>query len=400
MTIARSHGWRHRLAVACTCMVALLFCVSGAQANIEARSAILLDAATGRVLYEQDADKLIAPASLTKVLSMFVVLDSVKAGKVSLKSPVRVSRKAAGQGGSRMHLKAREKVALDRILMGMAVSSGNDASVAAAECVAGSEERFVQLMTQKMRQLGLKQSVFKNAHGLPAPGQRTTAREMAVLSYQYLKKYPEALRYHRSRALRHNGIVTTNKNPLLDVCTGADGLKTGWITASGYNIISTVKRGNTRLLAVIMGASSGLVRSQEVRRLMESGFYAVEKKTTVASALQNFPSKYVASSSSKEGLSKQSSKKSSKKIASGASSKRKNKKASVQTSRTSTKAVAQKTPAKKKKAVAAKTSTSKSKNKASASKRTPKNSVTAQAVPKPVASQSSGKKDALGSGRL
>ena len=267
---------------------------SEALARIEARSAILLDAATGRVLYEQNADRPIPPASLTKVLSMYVAMDAIAAGKTKLDAKVPVSRKAAGQGGSRMHLKSREQVELDRLLLGMAVSSGNDASVAVAEYVAGSEERFVRLMNQKMRQLGLKKSVFKNAHGLPARGQVTTAREMAVLSQRYLKAYPQSLRYHRSRALRHNGIVTTNKNPLLDSFQGADGLKTGWISASGYNIISTVRRGDKRLVAVIMGASSGLVRSQEVHRLMEAGFVAVNGNTTVAQALDRIPSRYAA----------------------------------------------------------------------------------------------------------
>lgn len=273
--------------------VALLLCVLigavGAAAAAPAmgvRSAILVDVATRKVLYSQNADAVVPPASLTKIVSMYVALDRVKAKKVSLQDTVRVSKAAAGQGGSRMHLKPGERVKLDRLLMGMAVSSGNDASVAVAEHVAGSVARFVRLMNAKMRELGLKRSVFKNPNGLPAAGQQITAREMALLACSYLKKHPGALRYHKTRTIRHNGVLTTNKNPLLGSCAGADGLKTGWITASGYNIITTAKRGKTRLLAVVLGAPSGAARATEVRRLMEAGFEARRKGVSVASVLR------------------------------------------------------------------------------------------------------------------
>lgn len=275
--------------------VALLLCVltcsvgAAAAPDLGVRSAVLVDVATRKVLYSQNADAAVPPASLTKIVSMYVTLDRVKAKKLSLQETVRVSKAAAGQGGSRMHLKPGERVKLDRLLMGMAVSSGNDASVAVAEHVAGSVARFVRLMNAKMRELGLKRSVFKNPHGLPAAGQQITAREMALLACSYLKKHPEALRYHKTRSIRHNGALTTNKNPLLGSCTGADGLKTGWTTASGYNVITTVKRGKTRLLGVVLGAPSGAARATEVRRLMEAGFEARRKGVSVASVLRKTP---------------------------------------------------------------------------------------------------------------
>lgn len=254
---------------------------------LNVRAAVLLDAKTGKILFSQNPDQRIPPASLTKVLSMMVTLDAVRAGRLKLSDTVRVSRHAANQGGSRMGLRAGERVSVNRLLMGMAVSSGNDASMAVAERVAGSGKQFVKLMNAKARQVGMRSSTFKTPNGLPAPGQYTTARDMGRLSYAYLKRHPTALQYHRMRVLKHRGAVTTNKNPLLGVCPGADGLKTGWVSASGYNIISTVRRGKTRLIAVILGASSPADRSREIRRLVEAGFHARAKGITVASALSN-----------------------------------------------------------------------------------------------------------------
>ena len=252
------------------------------------RSAVLMDARTGRILYSQNPDVRIPPASLTKIMSMMVTFDAIRSGKVSLADQVRVSRHAARQGGSRMGLRAGERVSLNRLLMGMAVSSGNDASMAVAERVGGSGRAFVRMMNNKARQIGMSSSTFKTPNGLPAAGQYTTARDMARLGYVYLKNNPSALQYHRVRVLKHRGMVTTNKNPLLGACPGADGLKTGWVTASGYNIISTVRRGNTRLIAVILGADSAGLRSHEIRRLVEAGFKSRTSGITVASALTKY----------------------------------------------------------------------------------------------------------------
>lgn len=240
--------------------------------HLDVGSAIMIDQASRRVLYEQNADADIPPASLTKVISMYVALDHVRAGKVSLADKVTISSRAARTGGSRMFLKKGETVTLDELLTGMAVSSGNDASVAVAEHVAGSTERFVQLMNAKARALGMTNTQFRNVNGLPAAGQKTSARDMAKLATSYLATHPQALRYHSMRFIRHNKVITTNKNPMLGNCEGADGLKTGWVCASGYNLISTVKRGNTRIVAVVLGAQNSQIRGQEMNRLVEAGF--------------------------------------------------------------------------------------------------------------------------------
>ena len=240
------------------------------------KAAITMDMSRKRVLYQQNADRAIAPASLTKVLSMFVILDEVKAQRASLETMVTVSPKAAGTGGSCMNLYAGERVRLRELLRGMAIASGNDASVAAAQHVAGSEERFVQMMNRKAKQIGMKNSVFKNVHGLPAKGQQTTARDMLALTTQYLQTHPQALeQYHSRRYLEFHG-YTPNTNPLLGFLSGVDGLKTGYVGSSGYNLITTAKRGDTRLVNVLLGAPNKAVRLQEATRMVQTGFESAE----------------------------------------------------------------------------------------------------------------------------
>lgn len=265
------------------CWALILTLPALAHAELDVRSAILLDMDTGRILFEQNADTPIPPASLTKILSMFVALDQVSHKQYTLQDMVKISRKAARTGGSRMHLKAYEQVSLDNLLMGMAVSSGNDASEAVAEYIGGSQDNFVRLMNAKARALGMNSSFFANPHGLPAPGQVTTARDMLTLSYYYLATFPDALRYHSTRFLKHNGVVSYNKNPLLGNYKGADGLKTGWVNASGYNLISTAHQGNTRLLAVVLGAENTKTRAREIHRLMEAGFMVARNQVASVS---------------------------------------------------------------------------------------------------------------------
>lgn len=268
------------------CMLVFHALSGTARAQLEVRSAILMNLKTGQILYEQNVDEPIPPASLTKILTMYMALERVKAGEISLNTPVSVSRAAARTGGSRMALVPREKVALEDLLLGMAVSSGNDASAAVAEFLGGSQQQFVELMNARAVSLGMGSSIFRNPHGLPAAGQTTTARDMLTLSARYLQACPEALRYHSTRFIRHNGVVTYNKNPLLGNYEGADGLKTGWVNASGYNLVSTARRGDTRLLAVVMGAENSKLRAREIHRLMEAGFAASGAPTrTVAEIL-------------------------------------------------------------------------------------------------------------------
>ncbi|MDR3358068.1 MAG: D-alanyl-D-alanine carboxypeptidase [Desulfovibrio sp.] len=279
----------------------VLFCLSGATAGaaapavpqgafLDVSSAILYDLDTEAVLFEQNADARIPPASLAKVMSMFLALDHVNSGQVGFDSTVVVSREAASERGSRMGLRANDRVALRDLLLGMAVSSGNDASAAVAEFVGGSLPAFVRMMNVKARQLGMRDSNFRNPHGLPHQEQYSTARDMLTLARAYLRAYPFALRFHNTHALRYRGSVTWNKNPLLGQYEGADGLKTGWIRDSGYNLIFTATHGEKRLLAVIMGAPDVGTRGIEACRLLDAGFLVSgNQAVSVASALYNAP---------------------------------------------------------------------------------------------------------------
>lgn len=262
---------RHFL-LALVCVLALLLSPAAAWAKLQVRSAILLNLTTGRVLYEQNADMRIPPASLTKVLAMFIAMDQVRAGKLSLKTNVRISRAAATTGGSRMRLRTGQRVPLEKLLTGMAVASGNDASMAVAQRISTSSRSFVRIMNEKARQLGMKNSVFKTPHGLPAAGQITTARDMLTLARSYILTHPSAMRFHNTRVMHHNGFTIRNTNGLLGNVRGVDGLKTGWIAASGYNLIFTGKRGNTRLLGVVMGGTTKQARDRDARKLLEAGF--------------------------------------------------------------------------------------------------------------------------------
>ncbi|MGA3117349.1 MAG: D-alanyl-D-alanine carboxypeptidase family protein [Syntrophobacteraceae bacterium] len=248
--------------------------ISQASVNqrVNARSAILLDMESGRILFEQNADYLIAPASITKILTLYLVFEAIKQGHVSLSDQVEVSARAASAGGSRMGLRAGARVRMGELIKGMAVVSGNDACVAAAEHISGSVERFVGKMNAKARELGMTRSHFMTPNGLPAEGQVTTARDIAILSTAYIHRFPDSLTIHSMQSYAYGRHAHHNANRLLGKCPGVDGLKTGFVCSSGYNISATAKRNNTRILAVVMGARNPWIRCSEAQRLLEAGF--------------------------------------------------------------------------------------------------------------------------------
>lgn len=253
-------------------------------------SAIVYDLDHDAILFEQNPDERIPPASLTKVMSMFLAMDHVASGNAAMSDLVDISPAAAATSGSRMGLRPNEQVSLARLLMGMAVSSGNDASHAVAEYVGGSTSAFVGMMNNRARQLGMMDSNFMNPHGLPAEGQYTTARDMLTLGRAYLMAHPDALKFHNTLVLEHGGYKSWNKNPLIGQYPGADGLKTGWIRASGYNMIFTARRDGRRLLAVILGAPDTYTRGAEACRLLDAGFrVCANDAVSVAAALDSIP---------------------------------------------------------------------------------------------------------------
>lgn len=263
---ARCFGWL--LPTLCLALLPAAAPASG----LPARSAILVNLGTGRILYEKNADAAIPPASLTKIMTMYLALDAVQAQRLRLDTKIPVRSAAAAVGGSSMHLRAGDTVPLVRLLAGMAVVSGNDAAMAVAARVGGDTRAFVRQMNGKARRLGLTRTSFKNPTGLPAPGQKTSARDMMRLCRAYLRAHPRAMRFHGMRYFLHRGMTMRNTNALLGTMTGVNGLKTGWTVASGYNLVVTATRGKTRLLAVVLGASSRERRDAAARRLLEAGF--------------------------------------------------------------------------------------------------------------------------------
>jgi D-alanyl-D-alanine carboxypeptidase len=264
-----------RIATPCLLLVPFLSLwtieASGAS-YLDTRSAILLDAADGQLLYEQNADFPIAPASVTKILTLYLVFDAIKQGRVHPSDRVSVSKRAANTGGSRMGLRAGRDVTLEELIKGIAVVSGNDAAVAAAEHLSGSVENFVVKMNLKAKELGMANSEFMTPNGLPAKGQVTTARDLAKLSLSYIRHYPEALHIHSLTSYTYCTSTHHNANRLLGTCPGVDGIKTGFVCASGFNLAATAKRGDVRLIAVVLGARSPWIRTIETDRLLEAGF--------------------------------------------------------------------------------------------------------------------------------
>uniref|UniRef100_A0A7C4AGU1 D-alanyl-D-alanine carboxypeptidase n=1 Tax=Fundidesulfovibrio putealis TaxID=270496 RepID=A0A7C4AGU1_9BACT len=241
--------------------------------HLNVKAAYLMNMSNGKVYYAQDADDQIPPASVTKVLTLYLVREAMAQGRISPNTPIPVSALAIRTGGSTMSLYKGEKVPLSEIIKGISVVSANNACVAVAEYLGkGDSRRFVAQMNATARRLGMRRSVFRNPNGLPATGQVSTAADIARLSAAYLARFPDSLAIHSMTTHTYHGVTHRNANSLLGRYDGVDGLKTGFVCASGYNITATAKRGNTRLIAVVLGARNPIVREVETARLLEYGF--------------------------------------------------------------------------------------------------------------------------------
>ena len=238
----------------------------------DAQSAVLMDGLTGQILYEQNPHIRIPPASFVKVLTLYLVFDALRAGQIKMDDLVTVSEKAWRAQGSKMFIKVGERVKVDDLLKGIAIASGNDACIAIAEHLAGAEEVFASKMNEKAALLGLKESQFKNSHGMPADDQYTTAMDMALLARRYIEGFPHALVLHSTTEFEYNGIRQGNRNTLLQKNIGVDGLKTGHIEESGYHLVATAKRDGQRMIAVVMGCDKMKKRAPETQKLLEYGF--------------------------------------------------------------------------------------------------------------------------------
>lgn len=240
--------------------------------SLNASAYIMLDQQSGDVLAENGADRRLEPASLTKLLTAYVTFKELKQNKLSLEDLVTVSEKAWRTPGSRMFIEVGKQVSVKQLLQGMIIQSGNDASVALAEHVAGSEETFAELMNHYAAQLGMVSSNFANSTGLPADQHYTTARDMAVLASAVIREFPEYYRWYSQKEFTFNDITQHNRNTLLWRDASVDGLKTGHTEAAGYCLVASARRGEMRLVTVVMGTPSEKARADSSQALMNYGF--------------------------------------------------------------------------------------------------------------------------------
>jgi D-alanyl-D-alanine carboxypeptidase (penicillin-binding protein 5/6) len=240
--------------------------------SVGARAYILSDFDSGRVLAEVNADERMQPASLTKIMTAYVVFEELKQENISMQDKVRVSEKAWRMGGSKMFIEVDTKVSIEDLLKGLIIQSGNDASVALAEFIAGDEGAFADLMNQYAVRLGMTGSHFVNSSGLPNPEHYTTARDTATLAAAMIRDFPELYKMHAMKEYEYNGIVQHNRNTLLWRDESVDGLKTGYTESAGYCLAASAERDQMRLISVVMGSETERSRARESIALLSYGF--------------------------------------------------------------------------------------------------------------------------------
>ncbi len=257
---------------------------------VDAKSYILMDADTGRVLASSNADVRLPPASTTKIMSMYVIANAIERGQIGINDMVTISEKAWRMTGSRMFVQVGDRVPVSQLVRGIVVASGNDASVAMAEHVAGSEETFASLMNQQAQALGMVNSHFTDSTGMPDANHYTTAHDLALIARATIKHFPNAYMLYSLKSFSFNNITQPNRNRLLWRDSSVDGLKTGHTDEAGYCLVASAKRGGMRIISVIMGAPSDKVRTDNTQQLLNYGFRFFETRTLYQA---NKPIRYV-----------------------------------------------------------------------------------------------------------
>ncbi|MFQ5974382.1 MAG: D-alanyl-D-alanine carboxypeptidase family protein, partial [Alphaproteobacteria bacterium] len=254
----------------------LAFTTTASAFETKAEQAILIEHETGTVLLEKNADELMFPASMSKIMTAYMAFEQLAAGTLSMEDVLPISERAWRMGGSKMFVEVGKEVSVADLLRGIIVQSGNDASIVIAESLAGSEEAFAEQMTERGRELGLQDTVFRNATGWPDPDHVTTARDLAILAGRIIDDFPDYYTMFKEKTFTFNNIRQGNRNPLLYKSVGADGLKTGHTNASGYGLTASATRNDRRLILVLNGLDSVNERSQEAERLLRWGFREFE----------------------------------------------------------------------------------------------------------------------------
>lgn len=263
----------------------LLLCLAPAHAQLfetKATQVFMIDADTGTVLFSKDADKPIPPASMAKLMTMEVVFNAIKSGRLKLDDTFVVSENAWRKGGapsgtSTMFAKLKSAIRLEDLIQGVTVQAANDGCIVIAEGMAGSEDNFAAQMTERARQIGLKTSTFVNSTGLPADGQQTTVRELSQLALHLWRDYPDFYRYYGLKDFTWNKISQKNRNPLLAMDIGADGLAVGASEASGFGIVASASHNGTRVILAMSGLANDKERAEEARKLLDWGARSFEK---------------------------------------------------------------------------------------------------------------------------
>jgi D-alanyl-D-alanine carboxypeptidase (penicillin-binding protein 5/6) len=240
--------------------------------RLTSKSYYLVDFATDRVLSASAADIQLPPASLTKLMTAYVVFGALESGRIRLDERAHVSEKAWRMGGTRMFIEVNSDVRIEDLLHGLLIQSGNDAAVALAEHVAGSVDAFVGEMNATAQKLGMQNTVFRNPHGLPARGHYTTARDLSVLAKAIIEEFPDFYSIYAERQFTYNGIAQSNRNALLWRDPSVDGMKTGYTESAGYCLVTSAERDGMRLIAVVLGAPSPRVRNDGAQTLLDYGF--------------------------------------------------------------------------------------------------------------------------------
>lgn len=269
----------------------LLLPISAQAIETKASYALLLDAETGVALFEKNADARMSPASMSKLMTVLMAFEALESGAISADEEFFVSddawrRGGAGSGGSTMFLNARSRVSVLDLLRGVIIQSGNDACIALAEGMAGSEPAFAEIMTERAQELGMSRSRFINSTGLPDPDHKTTARDLAILARQLINNHADYYRLFSERDFTWNNIRQTNRNPLLYANIGADGLKTGHTQESGYGLVASAEQNGRRLILVVNGLNSKRERAREARKLMTFGFRNFQRDLLVEAGQQ------------------------------------------------------------------------------------------------------------------
>jgi len=249
-----------------------LFLLAATPAWAGKYASIVIDAGSGKVLHAANPDVRSYPASLTKVMTLFLLFDELESGRMHLDTMLPVSAHAAAQAPSKLGLRPGEKIAVRDVILALVTKSANDAAVVAAEGIGGTEAEFAQMMTRKAQALGMTRTVYRNASGLPNPGQMSTVRDQAILARALINRHAGPYHYFSTRQFVWKGQTISTHNRLMLRYPGADGIKTGYIQASGFNLISSAKREDQRIIGVVFGGTSGTSRDNHMKELLDKGF--------------------------------------------------------------------------------------------------------------------------------